>query len=60
MTDFYRTERFKVDHSTFGGIVSDYDFGRHITMIEMISRIISDSNFDEQCKRNAKNRNWTK
>jgi len=55
MTDFYRTERFNVDHSTFGGIISNYDFDGHPTMSDMASKIMSDLKFDWQCKKNIVN-----
>lgn len=49
---------YKVDHTTFGGIInpSDYntEMGRksNIKGSAIASRIISDKNFDKQCKRN--------
>jgi len=56
MTDFYRTERFNVDHTTFGGIISNYDFDGHPTMSDMASKIVSELKIDEQCRKNIENR----
>ena len=60
--DFYRTGIYEVDHSTFGGLISNGDFcteysqkpGKHI------KDIISDWTFDQQCKKNAENRDRKK
>jgi len=57
MADFYETENFNANHSTFGGIISNYDFDGHSTMTDIASKIASDSRFDEQCRKNAENRN---
>lgn len=48
----------KVDHTTFGGIINPSDYSTEIGRKSNIkgsaiaSRIISDKNFDKQCKRN--------
>jgi len=56
----YKTQNYKIDHSTFGGIIqpSDYctTYPRHSDTRSIASRIASDQKFDEQCGRNAKNR----
>ncbi len=56
----HRIQDYKIDHSTFGGIIqsSDYctNYPRHSNTRSIASRIASDQNFDEQCRRNAKNR----
>ena len=55
-----RTQNYKIDHSTFGGVIqsSNYctNYPRHRSTRSIASRIISDWNFDEQCRRNAKAR----
>ncbi len=56
----HRTQDYKIDHSTFGGIIqsSDYctNYPRYSNTRSIASRIASDQKFDEQCGRNAKNR----
>jgi len=52
MTDFYRTEKFKVDSSTFGGEIGLFDFYGHHTMKTMADKIMGDLAFDYQCKKN--------
>ena len=57
------------NHTRFGGYVRSSDFdiypslkdpnGYH-TMTDIAERIISDWKFDEQCKKNAENRDKTK
>lgn len=55
--DFYRTENFNINNSSFGGIIYPLDYetdrynGRNIA-----SRIASDWKFDEWCKKNSKAR----
>ncbi len=60
MTEIYTTKRFNVDHTTFGGIISNYDFDGHVTMTGMASQIASDLRFDEQCRKNIENNNKQK
>lgn len=54
---FYRTGSYKVDHTTYGGTLSSFDFEGHHTMATMAQRIISDFNFDKRCKKNIELRN---
>lgn len=55
---YYRTGIHKVDHTTFGGIINPSDYSTEIGRksntkgSSIASRIISDKNFDKQCKRN--------
>ncbi len=62
MTDFCKTEKFKADHSTFGGIIYQSDFetdyrGKNNTHGSSVAqRIQYDQHFDEQCKKNIGNR----
>ena len=44
------------DHTTFGGLVKEYDYDTYLSMSEIASRIIEDWEFDEQCRKNAENR----
>ncbi len=57
MTDFYTAKKFNADHSTFGGIISNYDFDEHAAMTDIASKIASDLKFDDRCRRNIENRN---
>ncbi len=44
------------NRSTFGGIIYNYDFEGYNSMSNIVNRIMSDKRFDEQCKKNAENR----
>ena len=54
--NYYMTENYEPNHSTFGGIVYNYDFDGYTSMSCIADRIISDRKFDEQCRKNSKNR----
>lgn len=55
---FNKNRKYKVDHSTFGGIIylSDFDTNNS-TSRNIAQRIVNDKNFDEQCRRIIRNRN---
>lgn len=59
---FYNTGIYRVDHSTFGGVICSSDFntdyrGKDNTNGSSIAhRIANDSKFDEQCKKNRENK----
>lgn len=55
---YYRTGRYEIDHSTFGGVIlsSDYDTG-HSGSRNIATRIIAAQNFDIWCK-NYKGNNY--
>ena len=59
-TTFYRTGNYKPDHSTFGGTISNHDYDGHETMSDIAAPIVSDWKFDEQCRKNALNRDRNK
>lgn len=42
-----------LDHTTFAGKISSYDFDGHLMMSDIASKIISDWNFDRQCEKNG-------
>lgn len=48
-----RIGNYKVDHSTFGGELTPFDFDGHNTMATMTSKIIRSFGFDRRCQRNA-------
>ena len=51
---------YKVDHSTCGSQIYNYDFDGYVSMSSMAERIISDWKFDKQCKKNIENRDRNK
>lgn len=53
---YYRTGNYKVDHSTFGGVIlsSDYDTG-HSGSRNMATRIAAAQKFDNWCRNNKEN-----
>ena len=46
--NYYTTENYKLDHSTCGSKIYNYDFDGYVSMSDMAERIISDWKFDEQ------------
>ena len=53
--EFYRTGNYKVDHTTFGGELTLFDFEGHRTLSNMAEKIASDLRFDETCRKNWEN-----
>ena len=51
---------YKVDHSTCGSKICNYDFDGYVSMEDMAERIISDWKFDERCRKNLLNRDRNK
>lgn len=43
-------------HNTYGGEITLFDFEGHHTLSSMVDRIMRDLRFDEQCRKNCKNR----
>lgn len=52
--NFYTSGRANTNHSTFGGIIHNYDFEGYNSMGSISGRIISDWKFDDQCRKNSK------
>ena len=50
------SSNYKVDHSTCGSKIYNYDFDNYVSMADMAERIISDWKFDERCRKLATNR----
>lgn len=57
---FNRYGIYEVDHKTFGGEITPFDFDGHHTMSTMAKKIYSDYQFDKQCKKNEKTREMNK
>lgn len=57
--NYYTTTRNYADHSTFGGLIYNYDFDGYNSLSSIAERIASDWKFDNTCKQNALNRNKT-
>ena len=55
---FYKTRKYKVDHSTFGGLIFPSDFNtdnrgkNNYNGSPIAKRIDSDNKFDQQCRKN--------
>ena len=58
--NYYRTENYKPDYSTCGSVIYNYDFDGYVSMVDMAESIISDWKFDDDCKKNAENRDRKK
>ena len=56
MTQFYNTSHYNIDHTTFGGYITLYDFEGHQTIQSMADKIAQDLRFDKRCMENLKNR----
>ena len=54
--EFYRTGNYKIDHSTYGGIINSFDFDGHCSMANVADKIMDDLRFDEQCRKNLESR----
>ena len=54
------SSNYKVDHSTCGSKICNYDFDGYVSMASMAERIISDWKFDERCRKLATNRKRSK
>ena len=50
------TRNHKIDHTTFGGMIYKEDIDGYHSMSNATSRIISDLEFDKQCKKNIENK----
>ena len=57
--EFYRTGNYKVDHTTFGGLIcqsdfnTDYSGNTNTNGSSVAARIASDLRFDESCKKGS-------
>ena len=62
--NYYTTGSYNPDHTTFGGTINFSDFctdnNRSEKSKSWAERIVSDWRFDEQCKKNALNRDRNK
>ena len=58
--NYYRTGNYKLNHSTCSSVIYNYDFDGYVSMSSMAERIISDWKIDEQCRKNAENRDRNK
>ena len=62
--NYYTTGNYKTDHTTFGGTINFSDFctdhNRSEKSKSWAERIVSDWKFDEQCRKNALNRDRNK
>ena len=58
--NYYTTPSNYTDHTTFGGVIYNYDFDGYSSISDIASRIIADKRFDEQCKQDAANRDRNK
>lgn len=57
---FYLTKNYNADYSSFGGIIYKGDFDKYHSLSDIASRIVLDTRFDKQCKKNTSNRNRQK
>lgn len=51
---------YKINHRTYGGIITPFDFDGHNTMTSIASKIARDFDFDRQCEKTAKCREINK
>lgn len=58
--NYYTTGSYNVNHSTCGSVIYNYDFDGYVSITSMAERIISDWKFDDDCKKNAENRDRKK
>ena len=58
--NYYTTGTYKPDYATCGSVIYNYDFDGYVSMSDMAERIVSDWKFDDDCKKNAENRDRKK
>ena len=58
--NYYRTGKYKPDHSTCGSVIYNYDFDGYVSMSDMAERIISDWKFDEERRKDTESRDNNK
>ena len=58
--NYYTTGNYRTNHSTCGSAIYNYDFDGYVSMADMAERIVSDWKFDDDCKKNAENRDRKK
>ena len=56
MTNYYTPINHEIDHSTCGSKIYNYDFDGYVSITSMAEKIISDWKFDEECRKNIKNK----
>lgn len=54
----YNTKNYETDYTKFGGIIYFSDYDTNYTNGNIAQRIISDWNFDKQCRKNIEAREW--
>ena len=54
--NYYRTGKYKTDHSTCSSLIYNYDFDGYVSISTIAERIISDWKFDEKCRKNITNK----
>ena len=57
--NYYKPSNY-TNHNTFGGCISNYDFDGYTSMSNIADSIVSGWIFDEQCRKNAENRDRNK
>ena len=55
--NFSRFIDYKPDHSKFGGIIYEYDFGGKLTIQDIFNRMSIDNKFDKICKQKKGGKN---
>lgn len=55
--NFSKFIEYKPDHTEFGGIIYEYDFGNKLTMQDIYTRISIDNKFNKICKQKKGGRN---
>lgn len=58
--EFYTTENYETDYSTFGGVIYSGDFDSYHSMADIAKRIESDFKFDKRCRKNVEGRDRNK
>ena len=54
--NYYTTENYNVDNSTFGGMIYKGDFDMPHSLADITQRIMSDIRFDKECCKKGKER----
>lgn len=58
--NYYTSSNYYIDHTTYGGELSSFDFDGKNTLSSMARKIADDLRFDKMCRQNIENRKRNK
>lgn len=58
--NYYTSSNYYIDHTTYSGELSSFDFDSKNTLSSMARKIADDLRFDKMCRQNIENRKRNK